>query len=76
MVRNVTTRIMARAVVIQLVATIRNALLVVAIAVQVSSVTDLSSLTIFVGIAAAKVLRASMTTDWVRPWTVVVCGTT
>jgi len=76
MVRNVTKRIMARAVVIQLVATIWNALLVVAIAIQVSSVTDLSSLTIFVGIASAKVLRASMTTDWVRPWTVVVCGTT
>ena len=76
MVRNVTKRIMARAVVIQLVATIWNALLVVAIAIQVSSATDLSSLTIFVGIASAKVLRASMTTDWVRPWTVVVCGTT
>ena len=76
MVRHVANLIVARTVFVSLKATVRNALLVVAIAVQVSSVTDLSSLTIFVGIASAKVLRASMTTDWVRPWTVVVCGTT
>ena len=76
MVRHVANLIVARTVFVSLKATIGNALLVVAIAVQVSGVTDLSSLTIFVGIASAKVLRASMTTDWVRPWTVVVCGTT
>ena len=76
MVRHVANLVVARTVFVSLKATVRNALLVVAIAVQVSSVTDLSSLTIFVGIASAKVLRASMTTDWVRPWTVVVCGTT
>ena len=76
MVRHVANLIVARTVFVSLKATVRNALLVVAIAVQVSGVTDLSSLTIFVGIASAKVLRASMTTDWVRPWTVVVCGTT
>ena len=76
MVRHIANLIVARTVFVSLKATIGNALLVVAIAVQVSSVTDLSSLTIFVGIASAKVLRASMTTDWVRPWTVVVCGTT
>ena len=76
MVRHVANLIVARTVFVSLKATVRNALLVVAIAVQVSSVTDLSSLTIFVGIASAKVLRASMTTDWVRPWTVVICGTT
>ena len=76
MVRHVANLIVARTVFVSLKATVRNALLVVAIAVQVSSVTDLSSLTIFVGVASAKVLRASMTTDWVRPWTVVVCGTT
>ena len=76
MVRHVANLIVARTVFVSLKATIGNALLVVAIAVQVSGVTDLSSLTIFVGIASAKVLRASMTTDWVRPWTVVVCETT
>ena len=76
MVRHIANLIVARTVFVSLKATVRNALLVVAIAVQVSGVTDLSSLTIFVGIASAKVLRASMTTDWVRPWTVVVCGTT
>ena len=76
MVRHVANLIVARTVFVSLKATVRNALLVVAIAVQVSGVTDLPSLTIFVGVASAKVLRASMTTDWVRPWTVVVCGTT
>ena len=76
MVRHIANLIVARTVFVSLKATVWNALLVVAIAVQVSGVTDLSSLTIFVGIASAKVLRASMTTDWVRPWTVVVCGTT
>ena len=76
MVRHIANLIVARTVFVSLKATVRNALLVVAIAVQVSSVTDLSSLTIFVGVASAKVLRSSMTTDWVRPWTVVVCGTT
>ena len=75
-VRDVTDSIMAGAVIIQLITTIRNTLLVVAISVQVSCVTNLASLAVFVGVASAKVLRSSMTTDWVRPWTVVVCGTT
>lgn len=74
MVRDVTNSIMARAVIIQLITTIRNTLLVVAIFVQVSCVTNLSSLAVFIGGASTKVLRSSMSTDGMRPWTVVVCG--
>lgn len=72
--RDVTNSIMARAVIIQLIATIRNTLLVVAISVQVSCVANLPSLAVFIGVASAKVLRSSMSTDGMRSWTVVVCG--
>merc|ERR1719430_2286161 len=72
--RDVTNSIMARAVIIQIVATIRNTLLVVAISVQVFCVTNLPSLAVFIGVASAKVLRSSMATDGMRSWTVVVCG--
>ena len=74
MVRHVTNSIMARAVIIQPKATIRNTLLVVSISVQVSCVTNLPSLAVFIGVASTKVLRSSMSTDGMRPWTVVVCG--
>jgi len=74
MVRDVTNSIMARAVIVQLITTIRNTLLVVAISVQVSCVTNLPSFAIFIGIASTKVLRSSMSTDGMRSWTVVVCG--
>ena len=74
MVRDVTDSIMARAVIIQLITTIRNTLLVVAISVQVSCVTNLASLAVFVGVASAKVLRSSVSTDGMRSWTVVVRG--
>jgi len=73
-IRDVTNGIMARAVIIQLIATIRNTLLVVAISIQVSCVTNLPSLAVFIGVASAKVLRSSMSTDGMRSWTVVVCG--
>ena len=73
MVRHVTKCIMARAVIIQLITTIRNTLLVVAISVQVSCVTNLPSLAVFIGVASAKVLGSSMATDGMRSWTVVVC---
>jgi len=73
-VRDVTDSIMARAVIIQLITTIRNTLLVVAISVQVSCVTDLASLAVFVGVASAKVLRSSVSTDGMRSWTVGICG--
>lgn len=72
--RDVTNSIMARAVIIQLIATIRNTLLIVAISVQVSCVANLPSLAVFIGVASAKVLRSSMSTDGMRSWTVVVCG--
>jgi len=74
--RDVTNSIMARAVIIQLIATIRNTLLVVAISVQVSCVANLPRLAVFIGVASAKVLRSSMSTDGMRSWTVVVCGAT
>jgi len=73
-VRDVTNSFMARAVIIQLITTIRNTLLVVAISVQVSCVTNLPSVAVFIGIASTKVLRSSMSTDGMRSWTVVVCG--
>jgi len=73
-VRDVTDSIMAGAVIIQLITTIRNTLLVVAISVQVSCVTDLASLAVFVGVASAKVLRSSVSTDGMRSWTVGICG--
>jgi len=73
-VRDVANSIVARAVIIQLITTIRNTLLVVAISVQVSCVTDLASLAVFVGVASAKVLRSAMSTDGMRSWTVVVRG--
>jgi len=73
-VRDVANSIVARAVIIQLITTIRNTLLVVAISVQVSCVTNLPSLAVFIGVASAKVLRSSMSTDGMRSWTVVVCG--
>jgi len=57
-----------------IVATIRNTLLVVPISVEVSCVTNLPSLAIFIGVASAKVLGSSMATDGMRSWTVVVCG--
>ena len=76
MVRHVTNSIMARAVIIQPKATIRNTLLVVSISVQVSCVTNLPSLAVFIGVASTKVLASSMSTDGMRLWTVVVCGTT
>ena len=59
---------------IVIVATIRNTLLVVPISVQVPCVTNLPSLAVFIGVASAKVLRSSMSTDGMRSWTVVVCG--
>ena len=74
MVRDVTNSIMARAVFVQLITTIRDTLLVVAISVQVSCVTNLPSVAVFIGIASTKVLRSSMSTDGMRSWTVVVCG--
>ena len=74
MVRDVANSIMAGAVIVQLITTIRNTLLVVAISVQVSCVTNLASLAVFIGIASTKVLRSSMSTDGMRSWTVVVCG--
>jgi len=73
-VRDVANSIVARAVIIQLVTTIRNTFLVVAISVQVSRVTNLPRLTVFIGVASAKVLGSSMATDGMRSWTVVVCG--
>ena len=73
---NVTDGIESVTVLVQVVAAVRDAFLAVAVPVDVSRVTDLAGLAVGVGIASAKVLRASMTTDWVRPWTVVVCGTT
>jgi len=57
-----------------IVATIRNTLLVVPISVEVSCVTNLPSLAIFIGVASAKVLGSSVATDGMRSWTVVVCG--
>jgi len=59
---------------IVIVATIRNTLLVVAISVQVSCVTNLASLAVFIGVASTTVIRSSVSTDGMRPWTVVVCG--
>ena len=76
MVRDVTNSVMVRAVFIQLITTIRDALLVVAIVVQVLCVTNLSILTVFIGVASTKVLTSSMSTDGMRLWTVVVCETT
>jgi hypothetical protein len=73
-VRDVTNSFMARAVIIQLITTIWNTLLVVAISVQVSCITNLPSVAVFIGIASTKVLRSSMSTDGMRSWTVVVCG--
>jgi len=57
-----------------IVATIRNTLLVVPISVQVSCVTNLPSLAVFIGVASTTVIRSSVSTDGMRPWTVVVCG--
>jgi len=75
MVRDVANSIMAGAVIVQLITTIRNTLLVVAISVQVSCVTNLASLAVFIGIAPTKVLRSSISTDRMRSGTVGVCGT-
>ena len=74
MVRDVANSIVARAVIIQLITTIWNTLLVVAISIQVPCVTNFSSLAVFIGVASAKVLRSSVATDGMRSWTVVVCG--
>ena len=74
MVRDVTNSIMARAVIIQLITTIGDTLRVVPVSVQVSCVTDLSSLAVFVGVASTLVIRSSMSTDGMRSWTVGVCG--
>ena len=74
MVRDVANSIVARAVIIQLITTIWNTLLVVAISIQVPCVTNLPSLAVFIGVASAKVLGSSMATDGMRSWTVVVCG--
>jgi len=74
MVRDVANSIMAGAVIVQLITTIRNTLLVVAISVQVSCVTNLASLAVFIGIASTKVLRSSMSTDRMRSGTVIICG--
>ena len=74
MVRDVANSIVARAVIIQLITTIWNTLHVVAISIQVPCVTNLPSLAVFIGIASAKVLGSSMSTDGMRSWTVVVCG--
>ena len=57
-----------------IVATIRNTLLVVAISIQVSCVTNLASLAVSIGVASTTVIRSSVSTDGMRPWTVVVCG--
>jgi len=72
--RDVTNNIIAIAVFIRLIATIRNTLLVVAISVQVSCVTNLPSLAVSIGVASTTVIRSSVSTDGMRPWTVVVCG--
>jgi len=74
MVRDVTNSIMTRAVIVQLITTIRNTLLVITISVQVSCVTNLPSVAVFIGIAPTEVLRSSMSTDGMRSGTVVVCG--
>jgi len=72
MVRHVTKCIMARAVIIQLITTIGNTLRVVPVSVQVSCVTDLSSLAVFVGVASTLVIRSSMSTDGMSVWTVAI----
>jgi hypothetical protein len=73
-VRHVTNNIIARALFIRLIATIRNTLLVVAISIQVSCVTNLASLAVSIGVASTTVIRSSVSTDGMRSWTVVVCG--
>ena len=74
MIWNIADCIKSFALGVVIVATIRNTLLVVAISIQVSCVTNLPSLAVFIGVASAKVLRSSMATDGMRSWTVVVCG--
>ena len=74
MVRDVTNSIMAGAV-IRKITIPWDALPVVAIIVQVLCVTNLSSLAVFIRVASTKVFTSPMSTDGMRLWTVVVCGT-
>jgi len=72
MVGHVTDCFMARAVIIQLITTIRDTLMAVAVSVQVSCITDLSSLAVFVGVASTLVIRSSVPTDGMSLWTVAI----
>ena len=72
---NVTDGIKSVTVLVQVVAAVRDAFVVVAVPVDVSRVTDLIGLAVGVSVASAKVLRASMATNGVGSRTVVVCGT-
>ena len=74
-IRNVTDGIESVTVLVQVVAAVRDAFVVVAVPVDVSRVTDLIGLAVGVSVASAKVLRASMATNGVGSRTVVVCGT-
>ena len=72
---DVTDGIESVTVLVQVVAAVRDAFVVVAVPVDVSRVTDLIGLAVGVSVASAKVLRASMATNGVGSRTVVVCGT-
>merc|ERR1719494_837119 len=72
---DVTDGIESVTVLVQVVATVRDAFIAVAVPVDVPRVTDLVGLAVGVSVASAKVLGASMATNGVGSRTVVVCGT-